>query len=359
VNVRGISMKTPIDLMMGGLSGPTPTAAIWAEFCRFNLDEMPYTALRTVWTNLEPGALSQLGLGTASREHRDEHHNAALFIGPECASHINHSYGDRATIYTCSAEIGIAEAECERIANLMPKTVLDDATIETSIWRMSAGGPKSNSRSITTTPWVDVERNYAPKVASALRELMKSSAPVDERSGRIILWYGPPGTGKTSALRTLGREWREWCDLHIVSDPEVLMQSPDYLFSLADTKEKWRLIVAEDSDAFLHSSSGGSAAMGRLLNFTDGFLGQGSKVLFLLTTNEPVAKLHPAVTRPGRCMAQIEFSPFDVAEAAEWLGRGHKAPPGARTLAELYEDLRDGRKKITQETECAPVGQYL
>jgi len=47
-------------------------------------------------------------------------------------------------------------------------------------------------------------------------------ASMDEPGGgSLILWHGPPGTGKSHALRALGREWRGWCSLHYVTDPEV------------------------------------------------------------------------------------------------------------------------------------------
>jgi hypothetical protein len=47
-------------------------------------------------------------------------------------------------------------------------------------------------------------------------------------------------------------------------------------------------------------------ALSRLLNLTDGLLGQGRKVLVAITTNEDLTRLHPAVVRPGRCLARIE-----------------------------------------------------
>ncbi|MER6668890.1 hypothetical protein ABT256_30345 [Amycolatopsis japonica] len=56
------------------------------------------------------------------------------------------------------------------------------------------------------------------------------------------------------------------------------------------------------------------------------------------TTNENVARLHPAVVRPGRCLAEIEVCPLPRDEAATWLGTEDGADIGAEgaTLAELY-----------------------
>src|SRR6185437_13489473 len=55
--------------------------------------------------------------------------------------------------------------------------------------------------------------------------------------------------------------------------------------------------------------------LARLLNLTDGLLGQGLSLLIVLTTNEPLERLHPAVVRPGRCIAQIEVGTLNEAEA--------------------------------------------
>ena len=60
-------------------------------------------------------------------------------------------------------------------------------------------------------------------------------------------------------------------------------------------------------------------------------------MLVLVTTNEPLGSLHPAVARPGRCVAEIEFVAFSAEEADEWLERhGRPGNGAARTLASLF-----------------------
>jgi len=59
--------------------------------------------------------------------------------------------------------------------------------------------------------------------------------------------------------------------------------------------------------------------------------------VLLITTNEELSRLHPALTRPGRCLAQVAFGPFSPAEAVAWRGDDDRpAPRRPMTLAELY-----------------------
>ena len=65
--------------------------------------------------------------------------------------------------------------------------------------------------------------------------------------------------------------------------------------------------------------------------------------MLLITTNEPVGRLHPATRRPGRCVADIEFTPLAPEEANAWLAaHGHTRRVDRPTpLAELFGE--DGR----------------
>ena len=38
------------------------------------------------------------------------------------------------------------------------------------------------------------------------------------------------------------------------------------------------------------------------------------RVIVLITTNEPIRRLHPALLRPGRCLSETEFRKFTAAE---------------------------------------------
>jgi len=200
------------------------------------------------------------------------------------------------------------------------------------------------SRDIDVPSWPDVAHCYPASVRDAMARLTSYQPDGAASGGRLLMWYGPPGTGKTTAVRALFDAWRGWATAHVVSDPERLLDNGNYLVQVLldtdgddDAVAKWRLVVIEDAEELLRRDARArvGAALGRLLNAGDGLLGQGSRTLILLTTNEAIGEMHPALLRPGRCLARVEFPPLSAAEAGRLLGTDDVTEP--LTLAEVME----------------------
>lgn len=238
-----------------------------------------------------------------------------------------------------------------RLPELAPEPERQEVAFR--FWASSPGGDFGfRVNKLAVPAWDDVQSNYADATRAALDRTMIGFQPGE--GGRLMLWTGDPGTGKTYAIRALAWAWREWCDVHYVVDPEVLfgsatqylidLFSPDSNTQNPPERDRWRLVVLEDTGELLTADARSRAGQGlsRLLNVVDGLLGQGSRTLVLVTTNEPMTSLHPAVARPGRCASHINFDALSGATLSEWRAAHDLAPTPSRhnTLAELYAETR-------------------
>jgi hypothetical protein len=289
-------------------------------------------------------------LGRVVASHHGERTSTQVIRRDDGALRIVLDSGWVLTTLACATPDGLDELEAIVRHQLPPSPPPEDDDREVAItfWANGAPRPRVMTRELEVPTWAEIGQNYAAETAAALEDLFALRPPL--AGGRLVLWHGPPGTGKTNALRALAWEWRDRVTTHYVSDPEAFLGDPGYLQAVllgpAYARDAWRLIVLEDAGELLAPDAKEQAGQGlaRLLNLTDGLVGQGLKVVILITGNEPLDRLHPAVARPGRCAASIEFRRLDRQAATAWLGRhGHPAPSPAATLAELFARL-EGRE---------------
>lgn len=258
-----------------------------------------------------------------------------------------------ATVEIAASERDVLDELFDQLSQRLGAAEERDDEVAMNFWALAQHGPKSARRRVSAPQWSEIAANYSQETALAVGKLITARVP---SGGRLILWHGEPGTGKTHALRALSHVWSDWCSTHFITDPEAFLgHGTSYLLDVLTSEDSagalaspsWKLVVLEDSGELLsvdaHERTG--QALSRLLNVTDGVLGQGMKAIVLITTNEPLRRLHPAIQRPGRCWREIEFLPLDVQEANQWLGAHDSAVrlTAPAPLAELYGILR-GRK---------------
>jgi hypothetical protein len=299
-----------------------------------------------------------------------------------------------------AADATTAEAALAGVRELLPPPEPSARQeVPVMFWTYSAQGPLPSMRKISVPEWSEIRGNYSESTQAALDGLMQGFRP--SHGGQLVLWHGDVGTGKTFALRALAWEWRDWCQIHYIVDPDTFFgEHADYLMSVLmqsgglgshvgmmmashpgafssrvmalgpvdfdeDDEEElfdeqpgsdggdesrrvpqWRLLVLEDTGELLRPDAKTIIGQGlsRFLNVVDGLIGQGLRILVLVTTNEEIGTLHPAVARPGRAAANIEFLPLSRDEAVAWLERHgvDASPPTTRSLASLYA-LLEGR----------------
>lgn len=243
----------------------------------------------------------------------------------------------------------LATTVADKIVARVPQNT-DERRVEVTFSDASSG---SRTMALDVRAWAEVADHYPAGVRDALSRLVAYSPDVASPR-RLVLWHGAPGTGKTSAIRALLHAWRHWADAVVVTDPDALLKDGRYLrravLEADDDDGRWTVFVLEDAEALLRKDTGG-AAMGKLLNLADGLLGQGLRCLFLITTNEQLGRIHPAVVRPGRCLAQVEFGPLPAQQASRLLGRPVAA---AMTLAEVM-----AAAPVEALSEPVAIGQYL
>jgi hypothetical protein len=230
----------------------------------------------------------------------------------------------------------IRDARDDHAHNLL--AVGDDWTIRAVHW-------KRNRRATVTVTAASAEQAEA-QLALAIEGAVDPADTGDDRVS-IGFWY-QTARGPRRIPRDI--EASEWSRIR-----------GNYSERVTSALEP--LLLLEDCDELIRAEAKSTAGqqLWRLLNLTDGLLGQGRNVLVAITTNEDLAALHPAVTRPGRSLAHLEVGRLNRLEATAWLAesdvRGAIGQGGA-TLAELFA-IRAGTMPGSVSQAAPGTGLYL
>jgi hypothetical protein len=275
---------------------------------------------------------------------------------------IDVSYGDVSVEVAATAR-AVADAGVVDIRRLLASSPPNPTRISMAFWMRGDRGGQVRHRAIDASTFASIADNYPASVRRALERLVAVREP---DRGRLIIWRGEPGTGKSNALRALAREWAPWCSAHFIMDPsELFGRGGAYILDVltwdGDDDDRWRLLILEDAGELVANDARDTSgqALSRLLNVADGLLGQGTRTLILITTNEPVKRLHPATRRPGRCLADIEFAALSADEANAWLAarRIQRRVDQPTPIAELFGS-EPGGEVVRDDDPAEPGGSF-
>lgn len=221
---------------------------------------------------------------------------------------------------------------CSELARTK-KIAKESDLVPMTITFQGANGVSSVKTKFTCVEWSEeVAANYTEETREKLHHTIET---LPESSGRLLIMHGAPGTGKTWFLKYLMRHFRSKYHMITVTDPEMFLGSIAYYYSVLEGLDGVSLssddgeavegapaiFIMEDSaeNIKIENREAYGQRISRLLNMSDGLLSEGRGDIFIITFNDDVEIIDPAMLRPGRCKDSINFGCFTKEDAFEWL----------------------------------------
>lgn len=217
----------------------------------------------------------------------------------------------------------------------------DKATVHFAYPQGQGKGIGYSTRHFTPVKYDTIKQNYNEKVQEGFVSLMDELKVATK--GLVIL-HGTPGTGKTYLIRSMISELGDLRDSVICSPPTQFIEQTGMMTMALNNASNPFIILEDLGDMFqVDAVSSMPDRFSNLVNMTDGLLSLLYSSVFLLTFNYRIEKIHPALTRHGRCIAQIEVPELTSEEAEKAMPELEGLKNKTRwTLADLYA-MRDGK----------------
>lgn len=190
-------------------------------------------------------------------------------------------------------------------------------------------------------------------------ELAKAFLNGDES---LLVLYGVPGTGKT----TLSKYLMLYAMEHNLAEGVAYANHVDVVHN----SEFWTRMVAYENHLLVlddisydiirkQENTESNKFVSNLLSFCDGIINEASKVI--ITTNQQIDKMDPALIRPGRCFGTVAINPLTLDEARDvWVNKlkmdistypkhidFNKSPVQQAGLMREYKEAQKAKLKVT------------
>lgn len=203
---------------------------------------------------------------------------------------------------------------------------------------IGAMGPNFKSKAFSSIPFKTVKQNYSEEVQSAATKLVKQLHDIDNG---LVIMSGPPGTGKTYLIRSLLSELIGERDA-IICSPAIKFLTEANLITMVTERFNRPIIVLEDLGDILTKEAAQThvEARSNILNLSEGLLSMFMDAIIIMTFNNPIENIDPAVIRPGRCLSNIHIGSLPYEQVCKLLPN-MKLEEKSYTLAEVYAKKND------------------